>query len=59
MFGSYGVVPNEDENFVERKWWLSKISGWERISIMLWNCSENLLLAFQEAATFVGQRIKE
>jgi len=59
MFGSYGVVPNEDENFVERKWWLSKISGGERISIMLWNCSENLLLAFQEAATFVGQRIKE
>jgi hypothetical protein len=57
MFGSYDMVSDEDENFVERKWWLTKISGGEWISHMLWNCSESLLVGFREAATFVGQRI--
>jgi hypothetical protein len=60
MFVSYGdAVPNEGENFVEKKWWLSKFSGGQWISNMLWNCPESLVRAFQEAATFVGQHIKK
>ena len=59
MFGLYDIVPNEGENFMVMKWWLSKFSGVVWISNMLWNCYESLLLAFQETATIVGKRIKE